>query len=232
MGRAEFVVVLDEAHQLVLIFHVGRQMAAHLSRRLMGQPVVEPLVIAEVEPLLHHLPFHVPVHFADEAEVGMALADGRDDLVPVFLGRRRPGALAPGAGEHVGGHEHDHVAAQAVALVGNVVELVDGGRAQTGIEAVELGDVGPGGIVGITAVGDDLAIGLEELARRGGQVFGRAANEILRMIGNPRMVGSHMVGNEIENEGHAAAGKLGAGDGQPFAPADDGVCLISAHAVG
>ena len=67
--RARLVVVLDEAQQPLLVAAVGLQVAAHGLGGLVDEPVVEALVVAEVEALLLQRPLHVPVGLGDEQEV-------------------------------------------------------------------------------------------------------------------------------------------------------------------
>ena len=64
--RARLVVVLDEAHQPLLVGRVGLQVPAHRLGGLVDEPVVEPLVVAVVEALLLERPLHVPVRLGDE----------------------------------------------------------------------------------------------------------------------------------------------------------------------
>ena len=84
--------------------------------------------------------------------VGMRRVDRADDRRPVVLRRRVAGPLAPGAREDLVGHQHRHVAADAVALRGDRDQRVDRRRAQAGRERVELDDVGPRREVGVLAV--------------------------------------------------------------------------------
>ena len=55
----------------------------------------------------------------------MGAPDAPGSRRPVVVGRPRPGALAPGPLEDVVHHQHRHVAADAVALVGDRAERVD-----------------------------------------------------------------------------------------------------------
>src|SRR5271157_1097723 len=62
---------------------------------VMFQAVIEPLVVAEVEPLLLQLPLQVPVSLGNEAEVRMRSLDGRNHFTPILGWRPLPGAAAP-----------------------------------------------------------------------------------------------------------------------------------------
>ncbi|MGE6738546.1 hypothetical protein, partial [Streptomyces sp. NPDC059900] len=63
------VVVLQEPDQAALVLLVGLQVPAHRLGALVQDPVVEPLVVAEVEPLLLQGPFEVPVGLRGEDHV-------------------------------------------------------------------------------------------------------------------------------------------------------------------
>ena len=116
IGRARFVVVLDEAEEPLLVVGGRLQMAAHRVRGAADEAIVEPLVVAEVEALLLERPLHVPVGLRDEHERRMRRANRGDDRRPVVLRRRGTRSLAPRACEDLVGHEHCHVAADPVAL--------------------------------------------------------------------------------------------------------------------
>ena len=58
--------VLDEAQQALLVAGVRLQVPAHRLGGLVHEPVVEALVVAEVEALLLERPLHVPVGLGDE----------------------------------------------------------------------------------------------------------------------------------------------------------------------
>ena len=118
-GRARLVVVLDEAEQPVLVGRVPRQVPVHRGGVLVGEPVVEALVVAVVESLLLQRPLAIPVGLRDEDEVGMDVLDDRDRRRPVLVSGPRPATCAPRALEDVVHHQHRHVAAHAVALSGD-----------------------------------------------------------------------------------------------------------------
>ena len=119
-SRPRLVVVFQEAGQLVLIIEPRVEMLAHRPGVTLAQAVVQPLVVGVIESLLLQRPFQIPVDLGHEPEVRM--------LPPHGLGRLRPEELgpdAPGAFEHVGQDQHGHVAAHAVALPGDSLQLAD-----------------------------------------------------------------------------------------------------------
>ena len=75
---------------------------------------------------------------------------------PHGLGRLRPeeiGPDAPGAFEHIGQDQHGHVAAHAVALLGDSLQLADHRLLQFRVAVVELQRVGPAVKVRVSAIG-------------------------------------------------------------------------------
>jgi hypothetical protein len=64
-GDAGLVMVLQEAHQPGLVAQVRAQVVPDGGRVLADDPVMEPLVVAEVEAMLLKLPLLVPVGFGD-----------------------------------------------------------------------------------------------------------------------------------------------------------------------
>ena len=65
--------VLDEAHEPLLVADVGRQVPVDRLGALVHEPVVEPLVVAVVEALLLQRPLEIPVGLGDEDEVRVRL---------------------------------------------------------------------------------------------------------------------------------------------------------------
>ncbi|MCG3776006.1 MAG: hypothetical protein JW395_2855 [Nitrospira sp.] len=101
---ARFVVVLDETNELLLVRQIGAEVQAHALGRAMLQSIIEPLVVAVIEPLLLQLPFLVPVGLSDEEDIGVSLPHPMDHLRPVFVLRSRPATVTPRALED-GRHE-------------------------------------------------------------------------------------------------------------------------------
>src|SRR4249920_718807 len=130
-------------------------MESHLLRGAMLQPIVQPLVVAVVEPLLLKFPLEIPVCFCDEQDPWMSLADSSDELDPIFPPwfLARTGSPRPlEDGIH---HEHGHIASHPVALVGNGEHRAEGSLAQCGTECVELSHIRPRRKIRISAVRDD-----------------------------------------------------------------------------
>ena len=116
-GRARLVVVLQEADHLVLVIEIGVEVLADRPDVAVAQPIVQPLVVGVVESLLLQRPFEIPVDLGHEAEAGRLLAHARGGSRPEGLRAEAPRPL-----EHVGQHQHRHVAAHAVALSGDLHE--------------------------------------------------------------------------------------------------------------
>src|SRR5262245_24014018 len=81
--------------------------------------IVKLFVVAEVETAMLELPLQVPVSLGDEQEAGKTALDGRDHVNPVFRFGPRPGTRAPGSFKDRIQHEHRHVTANAIALLGD-----------------------------------------------------------------------------------------------------------------
>ncbi len=58
--------ILNEAHQFILIAEVCKQMLAHGFGVVVNQSVIQPLVIAVVEALLLQLPLKAPICLGHE----------------------------------------------------------------------------------------------------------------------------------------------------------------------
>ena len=85
--RPRLVVVLDEAHEPLLVAGVARQVPVHGLGALVQQPVVQALVVAVVESLLLERVLEVPVRLGHEDEVGVVGLDRRDHGRPVLVCR-------------------------------------------------------------------------------------------------------------------------------------------------
>src|SRR5271165_1675485 len=102
--------VLEEANQPLLVGKVSTEMEPNTLCIVMLQTVIEPLVVAEIEPLLLQFPLRVPVSLGNEAEVRMRPLNGRDHVTPVLGGRPLPCTTTPGAFEDLVQQKHRHVA--------------------------------------------------------------------------------------------------------------------------
>ena len=166
----------------------------------------------------------VPVDFGHEEHLRMRRANGGDDFEPEVRHRRRANIALPSLGENVVGHQHRHVAAQAVALVADVDQCIDERPPQPGMKGVELSRVDPGGEVRIASASDHQLLARrisnrKEVARLRLEVFQRAADKILGMLNQPAMVDRDMIGYEIKNQLDAMCSQPLAEDRQPVAPA-------------
>ncbi len=149
-GGPRFVVVFEEPRQPPLIIEIGDQMIADRAGVLLAQPVVEPLVVGVVEALLHECPFEIPVDLGHERELRRRPPRPGDGVGPEVVDGDAPGAL-----EHFGKDQHRHVAADAVAEIGDRQDFPPHRLLQLRVSVVELQRVGPAGEIGIAAVGED-----------------------------------------------------------------------------
>ncbi len=198
--------VFQEASQLVLVIEPRQEMLTHRTGVMLAQAIVEALVVGVVEALLLECPFEVPVNLDAPHEIVDQARRSTNTL-----GRHRPEerrTLAPGAFEDFGQDQHRHIAADAVALAGDLDEFADHRLLRGRGGVVELQRVGPAGEIGITAIGEEHVAGLafdpDVVLRRAGQIEFTAADEVLRMGFDPGMPEAHVVGNEIEHEFEAS----------------------------
>ena len=177
-GRARLVVVFQEAGHLVLVIEARVEVLADRPRVPLAQPVVQPLVVRVVEPLLLQRPFEIPVDLGHEAEAGHVFSHARGGSRPERLRAEAPRSL-----EDVGQHQHGHVAADAVALSGNLHQRRDHRLLGGGIRVVELQRVGPAGEVRIAPVSEHApamrALEPRVVLRRAREVVVGALNVVL-----------------------------------------------------
>src|ERR1700744_2143150 len=119
----------------------------------------------------------------------MVVFDRGDDVGPVFGGWGSADAVAPRALEDGVQHEHSHVAANAVALVGDAGEGFYHGLAQCGMKSVELQNVRPGGKERVASAGEGDSVDDDKRGRVVAGFVGGAVDEVLGVVGGPRMVG-------------------------------------------
>jgi hypothetical protein len=72
--------VFDKTDHLLLVGRIHPEMAPEALGRTLLQAVIEPLVIAVVEPLLLQFQLQVPVNFGYEKEVREILPDAMNHL--------------------------------------------------------------------------------------------------------------------------------------------------------
>jgi hypothetical protein len=96
-------------------------------------------------------------------------------------------------------------------LAGDAREFADHRLSQRGVAIVELDRVGPAGEIRIATVSEQARAvrcgHAEVIPRRAGQVDLAAAGEVIGMLPDPRMIGRHVVRDEIEHELEAALAK-------------------------
>ncbi len=146
--------------------------------------------------------------------------------------RRRTGSIAPRAREHVVHQQHGHVAAHAVSLFGNVHQRRFGSRPQSWREAVELGDIGPRGKVRVATAGDHGTTGFEKARRFASKVRSTSLHEVLGVIDEPWMIGSHVVRHEVDDQTNPSLGQRGACRSEAVAAAEPPIDVVAAYAVG
>ena len=92
-GDAGLVMALQEAHQPGLVAQVRAQVVPDGGRVLADDPVIEPLVVAEVEAVLLKLPLPIPVGFGDHHRLRVPGAQLAEHGQPELLGQLGPGRL-------------------------------------------------------------------------------------------------------------------------------------------
>src|SRR5208282_4740305 len=110
---------------------------------VMLQAIIEPLVVAEAEPLLLQLPLQVPVSLGNEEEVRLRSLDGKDHVAPVFGWRPFTRTAAPGAFEDLVQQKHGHVATDAITLRGNTGDGCDYCLPKPGLKRIKLQNIRP-----------------------------------------------------------------------------------------
>ena len=191
--------VFEKARQLVLVIQASVEMLAHGAGMTFTQAVVQTLVVSIVESLLLHRPFPIPVDLGHELEVRM--------FAPHGLGCLRPEELspdAPSAFEHIGQEQHSHVAAHAVALPGDSLQLADHRLLQLRVAVVELQRVGPAIEVRVAAVSEHhspvFCLHPAVVPRHARQIIFVAMDKVIRVLIDPRMIRRHVVGNKVEHQ--------------------------------
>ncbi|NBB83392.1 MAG: hypothetical protein GVY28_08295 [Alphaproteobacteria bacterium] len=221
-GGARLVVVLQElqrpGHGAAL-----DQLMAQAGRVVMDDRVVDALVVGEIEAEQPQPLLQPPIGFGDEAEAGMQRPYRVDRIGPEFALRVAVGKAAPGALEDVGQHQHGHVAAHSVALVGDRLQRVDHAAAGGGATIVQLHGVAPAGEIGIAAEGEDPAVaGLQEILRMGFEIALAAGDITVGVLADPGMIRGGVVG----------VGQPAAQAGQRLRPAEFRRHGIIGHGIG
>src|SRR5882672_4130001 len=137
-GSPRFIVVFYEAKQLSLIGKICTEVEPNAFCAIVLQPVIEPLVVAEIEPQLLQLPFHVPVSFRNKLERRILFLDSRDHISPVFRCRTLARATVPGLPENRAKNQHRHVASNAIALARDTHKGFDHRLSKAWLKGVQL----------------------------------------------------------------------------------------------
>src|SRR5215471_244054 len=224
--------ILDEAEQSSLVGKIGTEMKADALCMGVFHPIVELLVVAEIETLPLEFPFQVPVSLRDKEKFRMLVLSGRDHVHPILCFRPRPGTRTPSPFENRVHRQHRHVTANAIALLGNTGYGFTHSLPKAPIKCVQLQDVGPGWKVGISSAG---AHPSTHLHVRGGIVLGvlcSAANEILRVLGDPGMIRCHMVRHEVQYQIQASFRELPAGNSKTLRTSQMLIDHVTSYTVG
>src|SRR5262249_11332012 len=150
-----------------------------------------------IEALLLERPLEIPVSLGHEHEIGSTLAHPRDGDRPegvvesrAAIARARP--LSPRARDDVWQDEHGHVAAHAIALLGDGLEHAYHCLPEALVTVVELQRVRPAREVWVPAVGQDRrarpTLGPPVISRLAGQVLLAAGHVELRVLWDPRVI--------------------------------------------
>src|ERR1700689_498052 len=135
--RPGLIVVLQKAQQVLLVSKAGKEMESNTLRIAMFQPIIEPLVVAEVEPLALQLILQVPVSLGDETEVRMHVLNSGDQIPPILGGRLLPGTIAPCTPEDLVQHKHGHVATDSIPLGRNIADSFNHCLSKPGPERIQ-----------------------------------------------------------------------------------------------
>ncbi len=124
-----------------------------------------------------------------------------DDRGPVVRVRRVAGARAPRPREDLVRHQHRHVAANAVALRRRSRSACRSRPSRSPArERVQLDDVRPRREVGVLAVREHAGRRLEEARRVRGELGGGAPDEVVGVLGRPRVIGRDVVRDVVEDQ--------------------------------
>ncbi len=110
--------IFHEAHHSTLIAAGSQQMIADAVDAVVFQAVIQALIVGVVEAERLQFGLHLPVDFGHKHEVAVLLFDRRDYILPIFRSRQFD-AFGPQIAEHTVDKQHRHIAADAVALLGD-----------------------------------------------------------------------------------------------------------------
>ena len=224
--------IFEEAQKLFLVGQISAEMKASAFCVVMLQAIVEPLVVAEIKALLLQLPFQVPIGFSDEAEVRVSMLDRRNHVNPILRRRCRSCATTPGAYENGIQEQHRHIATHAVALRGYIQERLYDRFSQPELEGVELQDIRPCGKVWILSARVNDLIDLNVETRIGLEVLSGSVNEELWVLAGSGVIGSHMIGYEVQQKPDIPSSQFSARLGETCTASEMLVNHVAADTVG
>src|SRR5205807_8754053 len=128
--------------------------------------------------------------------------------------------------------QHCHVTAHAVTLLSNSSYRLDRSFSKSRFESIQLQDIGPRRKVRVSPTGEDCPA--DRHMRRGVScnVVRISANEILKFISDPRMIGRDVVGHKIQEQVQAPFREFPTGYGQTLGPAKMLVDHVTTYTVG
>ena len=141
-------------------------------------------------------------------------------------------AITPGSCKNVIHDQHRHIATDTVALLGNLAERLDHNSAQGRSKGVQLNDIRPCREVRISAIGQDMTVNLNKGLSVRSQLVGRAGHEQLRLARCPRMIRSHVVGDEVQDQAQPPRRKRLPSAGERASAPEMIIDNIAAYAVG
>ena len=155
----------------------------------------------------------------------------------VYSGRgARPKRLCrdtPGALKDIGQFEHCHVTADAVALRRDSLQLTQHRVLQGGIAVVELERVGPAREIGVPTIGQDSLtpgrLNATPVLRLGRELFGRAFDEEIGVLVDPRVIGCDVVRDKVEHQSQIAGAQPLAQASERRVAAEIRVHVVVAH---
>src|SRR5437762_9479545 len=110
-----------------------------------GEVIVESFVVRVIKAERLQPRFEIPIDLAQEKEIRVRLFDDSNRVSPKYAFSHGGGAgeTLPGFGEHVVQQQHRHVAAHAIAALGDGLQLLNHRGAGVGAAVVELNRVNP-----------------------------------------------------------------------------------------
>src|SRR5271169_2444921 len=162
----------------------------------------------------------------------MRSLDSRDHLTPVLGCRPVPCSTAPGAFEDVIQEKHGHVATHAITLRRNTGDGFNHCLPKPRLKCVELQNIRPCREIRVSSAGENASMHLNVGCRFVPVILNIPVNEVLGMLGDPRVIRRYVVGHEIQEQLHASLRKLSPGNGKACGTSEVFVNHIASYAVG